>query len=293
MLSRTKKEFFWGYILIAPLFIGLIIFNVIPFFENIFYSFTNMGIFGLYRMSGIDNYIYFFEDELTLKAFWNTIKYVIFGVPSIIIISLIIATLLNQKIRGLSLYRTLLFLPAVTMPAAVAMIWKWLYDYNFGIINSVLNYLGIDKISWLGNGNIIFWSVLVVIIWSSIGYNMIILLAGLQCIPPVYYEAAEIDGAGPFRKFFNITLPLLTPTIFFVSITSVIGMMQVFDIILLLVGKDNLVQAEAISSVYAFYKYAFIVQEKGYAAAIAIVIFLLTLLITIIQLKLQKKWVHY
>ncbi|HJO94917.1 MAG TPA: sugar ABC transporter permease [Victivallales bacterium] len=293
MSTRKRKENFWGFVLIGPLLIGIIIFNVFPFFENIFFSFTNLGRFGLYRLTGFDNYIYFFKDEQVLNAFWNTFKYVILGVPCIIILSLILAALLNQKIKGKGIYRTLLFLPAVTMPSAIAMIWKWLYNYDFGIINTMLNYIGIHNISWLGNADIIFWSVLIVLIWSGIGYNMIILLAGLQCIPPVYYEAAEIDGAGPIRKFFSITIPMLTPTLFFVTITSVIGTIQVFDIILLLVGKTNLVQGDAISGVYVFYKYAFILQEKGFAAAIALILFILTLIVTLILLKLQKKWVHY
>lgn len=290
MTKKKLNEMMWGYLMLLPLLIGIITFNIIPFFQNIFYSFTNLGAFGNYKMVGLKNYFRFIQDKDVLVAFINTFKYVFFAVPIGIGIALLIAVLLNSKINGKGIYRTLLFLPAVTMPSAIAMIWKWLYNRDFGVLNIVTGYFGVDKISWLGNDNFVFWSILVVMIWSGIGYNMIILLAGLQGIPNHYYEAADIDGAGPIKKFWNITLPLLSPTLFFVSITSIIGTLQAFDIIMMMLGKTSLVEDKAISAVYMFYKQAFILHNKGYAATIALVLFLITLLITLVQLQLQKRW---
>jgi multiple sugar transport system permease protein len=166
------------------------------------------------------------------------------------------------------------------------MIWKWLYNKDFGILNLVFG----THVSWMGNPNFVFWSITIVMIWSGIGYNMIILLAGLQGISPSYYEAAEIDGAGPVAKFFKITLPLLSPTLFFVSITSIIGTLQSFDIVMMMLGKTSLVEGKATTAVYMFYKQAFILHNKGYAATIAIALFIVTMIITAIQLRLQKKW---
>jgi len=286
-----RSDMMWGYLMIAPLMLGLIIFYVWPVFQTFFYSFTEWGAFGNYKWSGINNYEKLLTDTNLLKAFRNTLIYIIFTVPVGIFISILVAVLLNQRIRGLTVYRTLYFLPVVTMPAAVAMVWKWLYNSDYGLLNYGLSKIGISGPHWLTDPKFALYSVIIVAIWSSIGHNMIILLSGLQGISSSYYEAASIDGAGAFYKFFRITLPLLTPTIFFVAVMSLIGAFQVFDLIFMMVG--NIVIDSTQSVVYLFYKYAFMQNAKGYASAIAVVLFVIILAVTYVQMKLQKRWVHY
>lgn len=291
--KRKLNDLFWGYLLILPTVLGLAVFYIAAFFQNLYYSFTNLGAFGKYKWIGMENYINVFSDPKVPQALINTVKFTVISVPISIIISLFIATLLNSKIKGLSLYRTLYFLPAVTMPAAIAMMWKWLYNGQYGLLNQLLAKVGIEGQAWIADPKFAMGALIIVGIWSSLGMKIIYFLAGLQGIPKAYYEAATIDGAGPIRQFFSITLPSLTPTIFFVMITSLIGALQMFDLIFLMISKTSLAVDSTMSIVYLFYKYAFEFQEKGYASAISIVLFMIILAITAIQLRLQKKWVNY
>ncbi|MGX6591950.1 carbohydrate ABC transporter permease [Cetobacterium ceti] len=239
MKKNKIENYIWAYLMIGPLVIGLGIFYIIPFFQNFYFSLTNLGAFGNYEFIGMDNYEKLIRDAKMYKALKNTFMYVLFSVPFGISISIIIAVMLNSKIKGVTFYRVLYFLPAVTMPTAIAMVWKWLYNKEFGLLNQILLKFGIEGQSWLTNSNIALYAVIIVAIWASIGYNMVILLAGLQGIPKMYYEAAEIDGAGPIKMFFKITLPLLSPTIFFVSVMTFISSFQMFDLVFMMIGKNN------------------------------------------------------
>ena len=242
---------------------------------------------------GLANYQKLFHDGEVLKTFGNTLKYVVVTVPVGLFLSILIAALLNSKIKGTSIYRTLYFLPSVTMAAAVAMVWKWIYNEKMGILNSAIRALGGKGIGWLTDPKIALYSVMIVGLWMSVGYNMIILLAGMQGISKSYYEAAQIDGAGPIQLFFKVTIPLLTPTIFFVMITSIISGFQVFDVIYMMIGKTNPAYANTQTVVMLFYRQAFDYGYKGYAAAISILIFAVIMLVTVIQMIGQKKWVNY
>jgi multiple sugar transport system permease protein len=286
-----RNERFWGIVMISPLLIGMIIFSFIPFFQNIFYSFTDLGNFEIWTEITLDNYIYLFSDPDFYLALGNTLFFVIICVPISVFLSLLLAVGLNQKIAALGTFRTLLFLPAITMPTAIAMVWKWVYNGDFGLLNLFLSNFGIEPISWLSDPEMVRFSTSIVIIWSGLALNMIILLAGLQGIPSQLYEAAAIDAAGPIRRFVSITLPMMIPTLFFVSIISFIDILQVFDIIYLLFDKSMVVE-ETMSVVYLFYKYAFMYNEKGYASAIAVVLFLITLVITLAQMWLGKRLNH-
>jgi len=178
------------------------------------------------------------------------------------------------------------------MSVAIALVWKWIYNGEFGILNSVLGFFGIEGQNWLSNPKTALYMVMLVGVWMSVGYNMIILLAGMQGISKSYYEAAAIDGAGPLKRFFSITIPMLTPTIFFVMITSIIGGFQVFDTIYMMIGKTSLAYESTQTLVMMFYRYAFDYGQKGYAAAISIFIFAIIMLVTIFQFVMQKKWVN-
>lgn len=287
------KDYFWGYLMIAPLMIGLFIFNVLPIFETVYYSFTRYKGFAQPKWIGLTNFIQLFQDTNLWISIKNTLLFVVLTIPVCMLISVIIAVLLNNKIRGVKVFRTLYFLPQVTLPAAIAMGWMWLFNSDYGLINQFLSIFNIPKIAWISSPQYALVSLAIVSIWGTIGYNMIILLSGLKNIPSVYYEACEIDGAGPFRQFTTITLPLLSPTMFFLLVTSLINAMEVFDLIWLMIGKTSPVIDNVRSMVYTYYESAFIKYDKGYAAAIAIVLFAIIMIITAIQLVLQKKWVHY
>lgn len=292
--KRDKKDWIAGYIFIAPVTIGLFIFYVIPFIQNFWFSFNDVNKFNMATFVGLENYKQLFMEPDLLLSLKNTFLYAIVTVPIGLALSLLVASMLNSDIKGKSFYRTIYFLPSVTMAAAVALVWKLIFHGEFGILNSILKVFGIHGTSWLTNPATALFCVMAVGIWGSIGYNMIILLAGMQGISKTYYEAASIDGAGAFKKFFKITIPLLSPTILFVTITGMIGAFQVFDILYMMI---DIVKNPAFNSVKTmnalFYQNAFVYGYKGYAAAISIFMFVIIMIITAIQLVLQKKWVNY
>lgn len=291
--SRQKKDWFAAYVFIAPVTIGLLVFYIWPFIQNVWFSFNDVNKFNVSTFVGLQNYIEMFQDKEVWRTFGNTLKYVIITVPVGLFLSICIAALMNSKIKGTSIYRTLYFLPSVTMAAAVSMVWKWIYNEKMGILNSTIRALGGEGHGWLTDPKTALYCIMIVGLWMTVGYNMIILLAGMQGISKSYYEAAAIDGAGPFAQFFKITIPMLSPTIFFVMITSIISGFQVFDVIYMMVGKTNPAYESTQTVVMLFYRKAFDYGYKGYAAAISIFIFAIIMLITVFQLIGQKKWVNY
>lgn len=291
--ASKKKEWFWGYAMIAPTIIGLCVFYVYPFFLTFYQSFLKIGAFNVSSWGGLTNYKTLLGDTSMWNTLMNTVRYVIFSVPVTLFIALVLAVLLNAKIKGKGLYRVLYFLPYVTMATAIAMVWKWMFNGDFGLINYILGIFGIEGKRWVTEISTAPYAIIIVNIWSGIGYNMIILLAGIQGVPSVYYEAAEIDGAGALTKFFKITLPLVSPTLFFLMITGLIGAFQIFDVIYMMIGKNTVVLENTQSIVMYFYRNAFELGNKGYASAVAMLLFVLIMIITVIQMALQKKWVHY
>ncbi|MFI3170785.1 MAG: sugar ABC transporter permease [Eubacteriales bacterium] len=291
--KREKNDWIAAYIFIAPLVIGLGIFYIYPFLQNFWFSFNDVNKFNVSTFNGVQNYIDLFRDPELFTSLYNTFLYVLITVPIGILLSLFTAGLLNSKIRGKSFYRTIYFLPSVTMPVAVSLVWRFIFNGDYGVLNSILKIIGIQGTAWLANDSTALYVVMFVGIWSTFGYNSIILLAGMQGISGSYYEAAEIDGAGAFAKFFKITLPLVTPTIFFVLITGLISGFQVFDSLYMLVGIDNPIFSRVQTMNVMFYRNAFMYGNKGYAAAISIYVFFIIMVITVIQMIAQKKWVNY
>ncbi len=293
LTPREKSEFLWGWLFILPTITGLIILNIIPIFQTIYQSFFKTGDFGKgNKFVGFSNYIKVFGDSEVWQALVNTFKYAIVEVPFSIAISLVIAVLLNRKMRGRAIYRTIIFLPMVAAPAAIAMVWRWLYNADFGLINNLLG----TKINWVSDPRLTIFSITIIGIWSVLGYNMVLFLAGLQEIPKDYYEAASLDGATGIAAFFNVTLPLLSPTIFFVCVTRVIAAMQVFDLIFMIMAggvNSNPALPKTQSLVYLFYKYSFTQKNLGYGSTIVVLLLVIILLITVFQMKAQKKWVFY
>lgn len=290
MTTRQKSEFFWGWIFILPTMLGLIVLNIYPMIDTVRQSFYKTGDFGRGNIFvGLDNYKKVLGDSEVWQALWNTIKYAIVEVPFSVVIALLLAVLLNKKLKGRDIFRTIFFLPMVVAPAAIAMVWKWLYNSNFGLINNVFHI----NVNWISDPKIAIFSIAIIGIWSVLGYNMVLFLAGLQEVPRDYYEAAALDGANGFNQLIHITVPLISPTIFFVLVTRIIGAMQVFDLIYMMIDLNNPAWKKTESLVFLFYKYSFEQSKKGYGATVVVVLLVVILILTIIQLIGQKKWVHY
>lgn len=286
-LSRDGAS--WGLLMVAPTILGLIILNIYPFLETIYMSFSKTKAFGAYEFCGLQNYIEMFQSKEFWKATWNSVYFCILTVPIGVFLSLIVAVLLNAKIKGKTVYRAIFFLPMVVAPAAVAMVWKWIFNTEYGILNTLLG----NNIRWLTNPNIVLITCAIVAIWSAIGYDAVLLLSGIQNISRSLYEAADLDGASKVKQFFNITLPMVSPTLFVVMIMRLMSSLKVYDLIYMMVEQSNPALTDAQSLMYLFYRESFIAGNKGYASAIVIWTVLLIGIVTIFQFIGQKKWVNY
>ena len=287
-----RREWLAATIFLAPNMIGLTVFIVIPVIAGFVISFTDWDMLSAPEFIGFDNYVELLTDDplfwLTLK---NTVVYSLFVIPGSIIISLALALALNTKIKAVGIYRTIYFLPYISSTIAISLVWKWIMHPDFGILNGFLGLFGVPRLGWLQDRNMALFSVALVAIWHSAGYNMTIFLAGLKGIPKTYYEASEIDGASYWQRFRHITFPLLTPTLFFVLILSLIGSFQVFNLVYIMTqgGPGNATQVY----VYYLWENAFSFFRMGYASAMAYILFLIMLVITLFQVRLVGRRVHY
>ena len=275
--------------MIAPTVIGLIILNVYPFIETIILSFSSTKVFGGFEFNGIQNFQTMFADPEFWRATWNTILFCILTVPVGVFIALIVAILLNSKIKGRFAFRAIYFLPMVVAPAAVAMVWKWMFNAEYGIINSLFH----TDIKWVTNPNVVIITCAIVAVWSAVGYDAVLLLAGIQNISKSYYEAASLDGATKIQQFFHITMPMVSPTLFVVIIMRLMASLKVYDLIYMMVDESNPALPNVQSLMYLFYRESFIAGNKGYGSAIALWTVLLIGIVTAIQFWGQKKWVNY
>ena len=290
MTAAEKNTAVWAWAFITPTMLGLIILNFYPIFNTVWQSLCKTGDFGRGNtFVGLANYVTVLQQAETWQSLWNTIKYALIEVPFGVIIALILAVFLNKKLPGTSVYRTIFFLPMVCAPAAVAMVWRWLYNQQFGLLN---NLFGVN-VGWTNDPKIAWISIGVIGVWSIIGYNMVLFISGLQEIPHDYYEAAEIDGATGIRQFFHITVPLLSPTTFFIVQTRLIGALTVFDLMYMVMDKTNVALKQVQSIVYLFYTYAFTNGNRGYGATIVMVLLVFIMVITVIMQKAEKKLVFY
>lgn len=279
----------WGYLLVAPTILGLIVLNVYPFIQTLVLSFSTTHPFGFYEITGVQNYVKMFSSLEFWKATWNSIYFCILTVPLGILISLLTAVLLNAKIAGKTVFRAIYFLPMVVAPAAIAMVWKWIFNAEYGIINQIIG----AKISWLTNPHLVLPACAVVAIWSAVGYDAVLLLSGIQNISRSYYEAASLDGASKVQQFFKITLPMVSPTLFVVLIMRLMASIKVYDLIYMMVDPTNPALTSAQSLMYLFYRESFVAGNRGYASAIVIWTVLLIGIVTAVQFWGQKKWVNY
>ncbi len=279
----------WGYLMIAPTIIGLVILNVYPLIDTIILSFCESGVFGGREFAGLENYAKMFGSSEFWQAAWNTVYFCILTVPVGIFLALIVAIMLNAKVKGKVVFRAIFFLPMVVAPAAVAMVWKWMFNSEYGIINTVFHL----KVNWITDPNVVIPTVAIVSIWSAIGYDAVLLLSGIQNISKSYYEAASLDGCTKWQQFRYITLPMVSPTLFVVLIMRLMTSLKVYDLIYMMIGEGNPALSKSQSLIYLFYRESFIKGDKGYASAIVIATVLLIGLFTAVQFAGQKKWVNY
>lgn len=293
--KAAVKNWCWGYFFIAPTIIGLLVLNIYPIISTIILSFKESMGLNQYRFLGVDHYIKMLGDPVVWSSLKNTMVFAACTVPVSILISLVLAWMMTRGIsRGAAVYRVIYFMPMVVASAAVAMVWSWIFNTEFGVLNALLKGLGLKGVSWLNDPRYAMLSVVVIAIWSSLGQQIIILTVAIKNVPGVYYEAADIDGARGIDKLFKITVPLISPNIFFLTITGFIGALSQFDLIYMLYRTTSSAALDSVQTImYQYYKQAFVIQDKPYASAIATFTFLIILLLTVLQMMLQKKFVVY
>ena len=289
LTAAERREENWGWLMVAPTIIGLAILNLWPFVQTIYASFCEHLGFGHYEFIGIGNFTEMFANPEFWKATRNTIWFCVLTVPVGIILALFIAIMLNAKVKFKGGFRTIFFLPLVCAPAAVAMVWRWIFNGEYGILNQILG----ANIQWITSSKTAVLAVAIVAVWSSVGYDAVLLLAGLQNIPKALYEANSIDGAGKIRQFFTITLPMISPSLFSVLIMRLMASMKVYDLIYMMADQTNPALVDMQSLMYLFYRASFVAGSRGYGSAIVIWTVGLILLVTLIQFWGQKKWVTY
>ncbi|HAE40671.1 MAG TPA: sugar ABC transporter permease [Candidatus Riflebacteria bacterium] len=291
-MANKRKQDWAAYLYLMPVVVILVIFHVLPIFYSLAVSFYEWDLIGAPEFIGVHNYQRLFDDPMFYKSLMNTLYYAALSVPLSIISSLAIALLLNNPISAIGLYRTVYFIPVITSINAVAIVWNFIYHPDFGLLNKILDIFSINAQTWLQDP---FWAMPCIIfmsVWKGLGYNVIILLAGLQNIPKHLYEAARIDGASRWQQFRHITWPLLSPTTFFIFTISVIGSFQVFSQVYMMTPRGGPLKSTMVV-VYYLYRKAFEQFEFGYALSMAFVLFMIIFACTLFNKLYLEKKVHY
>lgn len=280
-LWRRTHNLRTGYAFVLPVLVLFIIFRIWPSLDGFLLSFQDYKIGGGSTWIGLENFRQLIHDDLFWTALRVTITYAVIAVPLTTVLALAFALLINRAIRGISLYRAIYFLPYVTSLIMVGVIWKWVYRSDGGLLNSLLNGIGLPSVSWLESERMVLPSLAIMAAWKGLGYSMMILLAGLKAIPETLTEASAVDGATPAQSFFRITLPLLKPVLFFVVVIETIGSFQVFDAIYVMTGGGPV--RASYSLVYLLYDSGFNFFNFGYASAVAVVLFGIVFGVTMLQ----------
>lgn len=286
----------WKKLLIICLFllpnlIGFLFFTGIPIISSFILSFTEWDLLSPPKFVGVENYVRLFQDPEFWASLKHTLYFILGYLPTVMVLALGVALILNKKLKFKIFYRAAYFIPVVTSWVAVALIWKWLFNPAYGLINYSLSLIGIEGPAWLHDPNWAMPGIILTSVWKDVGFVMVMFLAGLQGISESYYEAAEIDGASASQKFWHITLPLLAPTTFFVLVISLINSFQVFDQVMIMTEGGP--AGSTTVMVQQIYNHAFRYFQMGYASAFSWILFFLVFTVTAIQMKHQKRWVDY
>ena len=281
----------WALLFLAPTLIGLAILSAGPILATLAISLTKWDLLRAPQFVGLDNFVALASDDRFLKALRNTAFYTAVSVPLGMVLALFLALALNQTIRGIAWIRTAYFLPVVTSTIAIALVWQWIYSPESGLLNQFIGIFGIAPQKWLSDPTLALPSIVAMSVWQGLGTDVIIFLAGLQAIPTELLDAASVDGAGRWARFRNIVLPLLTPSIFFTGVLSLIDSFQVFDQIFVLQRPRP--SDATITVVYFIYENGFKFFKMGYATAASWILFLIVAFFTAIYFRSQNRWVHY
>lgn len=287
--AKARKQQFWmrlratslAYTFLLPSFIGLLAFLLVPIVAVAVISFFNWNLLTGARFVGLQNYDMLFHSSIVGHSLLVTAYYVLLNIPAQTVLALLLATLMNKKMRGMGVFRTIYVIPWMATPVAMGIVWQWIFDPQYGALNTFLGFFGIHGITWLSTAQFAMPSIAAVNIWQYTGYNMLFFLAGLQSIPEELYEAASIDGVSHVQAFFHVTLPLLRPTMFFVLVTAIIGSFQVFDTVFVMTQGGPGMATNTIS--FYIFRQAFVFFHAGYASALSMVLFAILLAVTLAQ----------
>ncbi len=291
--ASRRREALIGYLFISPWMIGFVIFFLGPIIASLILSFTRWNIVGDPIWVGLDNYATIFGEDLRFKkAVEVTLTYSIFYLPLEVACGIGLAVLMNLKLRGIGLFRTLFYMPSVVPQVAAALVWVWMLNQRYGVVNTLLKNVGVQGPNWLGSPSYVLPSLIIIALWG-VGGSAIIYLAGLQNIPEVLYEAATVDGANFLQKFFRITLPLLSPTIFFQLVLGLIGVFQTFTPAFIAAGETGGPLQSGLFYMLYIYNRGFISLRMGYASALAWIMTAFILVVTVLVLRSSRYWVYY
>ena len=282
--KKSDKE---AYLMILPAYLIFAVFILIPIGMVLYYSLTDFNMYAVPKFLGIKNYVKLFSDSEFLKAITNTLFYTIVTLTVQLALGLVLAVLLYKKSKAVPIFRTALYLPNVMSMVCVSMVWLWLYNPNFGIFNRILEAIGIAPQKWLINPSQAMLCIILVGIWKNCGYSMVIFLGGLTGIPESLYEAAQLDGADPIRRFLNITWPMLRPTTFFLVVTGIVNSFAVFEQVNILTSGGPLNRTTTV--VHQIYRRGFLEFKMGYASAMAVLLLVFSLIVTMFVFKFGNK----
>lgn len=287
----SKRDSRVGILFATPWILGFLIFLTYPLVASLLYSFTNFSILRPPKLIGLQNYNELFHDEVFYKSLGNTLLYVAGAVPLSTVVAIALALLLNTKVKGMSIYRTMFFLPTLVPMVALGTLFSWVFNGDFGLLNEAFHKVHVTPPNWMGDPTWAKWTLILISIWGC-GQAMVIYLAGLQDVPVSLYEAAELDGAKVWAKTINVTLPMISPVILFNVVMGIIGSLQIFAVPYVMFPGGAPARSTYFYSSY-LYDNAFQYQRMGYASAMGWVLFIITLALTLIALKLSEKHVHY
>lgn len=291
MRKKSANNAGVAYLFAAPWIIGFLLFMAYPLISSFYFSFTNYSVLKPAKWVGLSNYQELFTDEIFFTCLSNTAFYVVGAVPLGTVMAIALALLLNSKVKGLAVYRTLFFLPSLVPMVALGTLFLWVFNGDYGLMNAGLKTIGITPPNWLGDPSWAKWTLILIAMWGC-GNAMIIYLAGLQDVPVSLYEAADLDGAKAWAKTKNVTLPMLSPVILFNVIMGMIGSIQVFAVPYVMFPGGAPARSTYFFAAY-LYDNAFQFQRMGYASAMGWVMFVITLTLTLVSMKLSEKHVHY
>lgn len=291
--QRGFQKWKWIAFFLAPSLIGMLVFIVYPILSSFWLSFHDWNMLSAPKFVGLENFQALLDDKDFWRALRYTLNFIVLYVPIVFVLGLALSLFLNQKLRGIVVVRAATFLPVVASWVVVSLIWKWIFNPQYGLINHALSLIGIEGPAWLFEPQTALYAMVITSVWKDVGYMALLYLGGLQAISETYYEAAKIDGASRWQQLWSITIPLLSPTMFFVAITLLINYFQIFDQVWLMPMRDSAADRQVEVIVTEVVKNAFSYSKMGYASAMSWVLFVLIFIITFVQLRLQKRWVYY